>query len=159
MKTSKERLEYAKEYREKNREKVAASKKRSYEKNKAKYAAQNKAWASENRERKRANNARWEKANRDKFKTYPSRSPEASRAKHLMLKYGLTEEQFEEMAESQNHRCAICKKKRKLCVDHCHETKKIRGLLCRTCNAGIGQLGDSYDGVLSALNYLENYNA
>jgi len=69
---------------------------------------------------------------------------ENSRLKHV---YGITLEQYNEMFQAQNGVCKICrqpetkfvnKKICKLAVDHCHETKIVRGLLCYACNVGIG---------------------
>jgi len=66
---------------------------------------------------------------------------------------------FTELNRVQNGLCAICKKpcdtNDVLSVDHCHETGKIRGLLCNKCNIGIGMLGDSVAGVQAALDYLK----
>src|SRR5262245_32129606 len=52
--------------------------------------------------------------------------------------------------------CAICRKpsKLRLCVDHCHVTGMIRGLLCRKCNAGLGCLGEDQRALVAALAYL-----
>ena len=66
------------------------------------------------------------------------------------------------MLEKQNNKCAICKKdrnifKKRLCVDHCHSTGKIRGLLCTNCNQGIGHLKDDLNIIKSAIRYLEEY--
>lgn len=44
---------------------------------------------------------------------------------------------------------------RRLAVDHCHSTGKIRGLLCHNCNTGLGKLGDSIESLTKALNYLK----
>ena len=56
--------------------------------------------------------------------------------------YGITAEEYDAMLESQGNVCAICKKpqptKRRLSVDHDHETGKVRGLLCTTCNLVLG---------------------
>lgn len=64
----------------------------------------------------------------------------------------------ERLRAAQNNRCAICEKPESeigtLCLDHCHETGQIRGLLCRKCNSGIGLLGDDIDLVRSAVLYL-----
>lgn len=80
-----------------------------------------------------------------------------SRSKaHLKHRYGLSVEEYKRIAARQNWLCAICEERKPLCVDHDHETNKIRGLLCRTCNSAIGLLGDRGDGVHSALNYLVN---
>lgn len=46
----------------------------------------------------------------------------------------------------------------KLQLDHCHETKIFRGWLCRSCNLGLGQLGDTLEGVEKALAYLRKHN-
>jgi hypothetical protein len=69
------------------------------------------------------------------------------RKSKLKRNYGLTEEEFKCMLAALEGVCAICGrpesgtrkgKLRQLSVDHCHETKKIRGLLCSRCNPGIG---------------------
>src|SRR5574343_407239 len=72
----------------------------------------------------------------------------------LMRQYGLTDTQYKDLLKKQSERCAICHSDARLVVDHCHKTGVVRGLLCRACNAGIGQLGDSVDTVRNALDYL-----
>lgn len=74
--------------------------------------------------------------------------------------YGITLEAYEALLEAQDGCCAVCgtrpTKKMSLCVDHDHETGLIRGLLCGSCNKGIGLLGDSVDGLERAIRYLSN---
>jgi len=81
--------------------------------------------------------------------------------------YGITLEEYNALLESQGGVCAICKCKetiidrrtgevRKLAVDHCHETKKVRGLLCRRCNMVLGGVADSIDLLKRIINYLIN---
>ena len=61
---------------------------------------------------------------------------------YLKRKYGITSDEYEQMLENQKGRCAICRvsfsseksKSRRICVDHCHSCKKVRGLLCFQCN-------------------------
>jgi hypothetical protein len=64
------------------------------------------------------------------------------------------------MLEQQNGVCAICHGNcttwKALSVDHDHRTGKVRGLLCQTCNTGIGALDDSPDLLRRALEYLES---
>jgi len=83
----------------------------------------------------------------------------------LHRKYNLTVKQYELMLKSQNEVCAICSKiqtrKRKdkirrLCVDHCHKTGKIRGLLCHKCNIRLRELEDE-DWTPKAQAYLEKH--
>lgn len=65
---------------------------------------------------------------------------------------------FEKLNASQQGLCASCGKtnpdRSSLSLDHCHSTGKIRGLLCRNCNSGIGLLGDNVEGLQAALAYL-----
>lgn len=82
-----------------------------------------------------------------------------------LKRYGLTKEQYLEMMEAQRSGCAICggssgssRNRRVLCVDHCHHTGKIRGLLCDNCNKGIGCLKDDVGLVRKALLYLEAHH-
>lgn len=80
--------------------------------------------------------------------------------RHLRNRYGITLEDYNTMLESQNGVCAACKTPsdttRRLCVDHCHNTGKIRGLLCFKCNAILGLSHDSIDILRSAIDYIEN---
>lgn len=85
---------------------------------------------------------------------------------NLFNKYGITAEDYLNMLESQQGVCAICKQAsparsrrgvsedRRLSVDHCHETGKVRGLLCTKCNTGLGMFGDDTARLLSAIYYL-----
>lgn len=72
--------------------------------------------------------------------------------------HGLEPEVYEKMFEDQGYVCAICKKecvsKRRLSVDHNHDTGEIRGLLCAKCNRAIGLLGDSLELIRAAADYL-----
>ncbi len=51
-------------------------------------------------------------------------------------------------------KCAICNRKTKLLLDHCHKSGTFRGFLCTPCNTGIALLGDNKEGVERALRYL-----
>ena len=68
------------------------------------------------------------------------------RQRALKHRYGISSEKYEEMNSSQNGCCAICDKRpknnRRLAVDHCHQTGRIRGLLCDNCNHAISLIDD-----------------
>lgn len=77
----------------------------------------------------------------------------------LQQRYGITAEQYDVLLVAQDYRCAICGQHqddltRQLAVDHDHQTGAVRGLLCRGCNTGIGNLGDDAGRVLDAYTYL-----
>jgi hypothetical protein len=85
-----------------------------------------------------------------------------------LRRYGLTPERYKEMLEKQDNACAICLKELEVPrVDHDHRCcpgqrscgECVRGLLCATCNQGLGLLGDSPANLVRAANYLEAYNA
>lgn len=99
-------------------------------------------------------------AQRDRANEWNARNPRKMHSAHFKRKYGLTLEQWEEMAEKQNYKCAICQEEetgKRLSVDHCHTTGKIRQLLCQTCNMGIGAFKEKPELFHSALAYMEKH--
>lgn len=88
------------------------------------------------------------------------------RAAKIKHHYGLSWKAFETMFNEQGGRCAICAtiinktgirgQWNTAAVDHCHKTKKIRGLLCNHCNLAIGYLKDSPEIAEAALIYLKS---
>lgn len=76
---------------------------------------------------------------------------------YLQRTHGVTEETYLRMLQDQEGVCAICGEApvegHNLVVDHSHLTGLIRGLLCPTCNQGIGLLGDDYEGTKRANSY------
>ena len=75
-------------------------------------------------------------------------------------KYGITPDQFKQMFETQQGKCAICneepKTKRGLHVDHNHETGKVRGLLCHGCNVALGSFKEDIGLLNKAIEYLRS---
>lgn len=70
--------------------------------------------------------------------------------------YGITIEQRDDILKKQNGICAICKVKLATDTDHNHITGRVRGMLCNTCNTGLGSFQDNPLILLSAVQYLEN---
>lgn len=89
---------------------------------------------------------------------YASMDDSERRDRHYRRNYGISLAEYDEMLLNQAGGCAICGDKPGetdvLVVDHCHNTGKVRGLLCSTCNLAIGYLKDSPDNMISAAAYL-----
>lgn len=92
---------------------------------------------------------------------------EATRQKHLQRAYKLTKEQYQELFDLQEGKCASCgnpetaidprtKVTANLSVDHCHTTNEVRGLLCQRCNIALGMLLDDPQRVRQLLTYIED---
>lgn len=102
----------------------------------------------------------WERHPENREKYMPT--DRQAHDKYLQRTYGITIEDFDAMLLEQGGTCAICDgrnadaaRNRRLTVDHDHETGRVRGLLCFTCNTSIGKLGDTYEALLRAANYLK----
>ena len=66
---------------------------------------------------------------------------------YYLNKYGITRE---ELGKS----CSICERGQNLCIDHCHVSGEVRGLLCRPCNSALGLFQDSVKILSKAKEYL-----
>jgi hypothetical protein len=87
--------------------------------------------------------------------------PDTNTHRSLMRKYGITIDDYRAILQGQSGCCAICgtddpgTNRTRLGVDHCHATKKVRGLLCDSCNVGIGKFRDDPARLRAAADYLE----
>ncbi|WP_434100128.1 endonuclease VII domain-containing protein [Streptomyces olivaceus] len=77
------------------------------------------------------------------------------RAGHLKRQYGITEMERDALVASQGGACCICLAAPAAHVDHCHETGRVRGVLCFSCNAALGQFKDRPDAIRRAAAYVE----
>ena len=90
------------------------------------------------------------------FRILPPERP-SSRSGQLMRTYGIDEVQYDELLDQQGGGCAICGSRpngKRLAVDHCHDTGRVRGLLCSNCNLGLGNFQDSKGLLRKAYHYL-----
>jgi len=111
----------------------------------------------ENKERYDINSKKWRIANKDRMNDY-----------RIKYKYNLLIEDYQNMINTQNNLCAICSnpetaidnyegKIKSLAIDHCHTTKKVRGLLCSRCNHALGLFKDNIENLKKAIEYLEKF--
>lgn len=128
-----------------------------------------KLWWKNNKDRILTYNKKLYRENKEKVikqvKQWAKDNPEKIRNNKLKHNFGITLDQYNKLLQTQNGCCAICNAhesnfNKKLAVDHCHITKKIRGLLCSNCNIAIGKLkGDKNTDLLkNAIKYLEKSN-
>ena len=104
--------------------------------------------------RKRTNQF-WKSPSRNyRYPYCKSCQSEMQRRSKLKSRYGISEEMRATMAARCGGLCWVCQKRDAACVDHCHETGALRGLLCSQCNSGIGLLGDNETALVRAAYYL-----
>ena len=108
------------------------------------------AYYREYRERYKKQAKEWMKAN-------PRKRSIIATCSRVRIKY----KDYLILAEKQGNVCKICKQpnatktKSRLCLDHCHKTGKVRGLLCDSCNKGLGNFKDNINLLSNALEYLK----
>jgi hypothetical protein len=94
-----------------------------------------------------------------KLRPYKPRPKYFNKKNSLKRLYGITVEQYNEILTQQNGVCKICEnpptEQFSLSTDHCHETNKIRGLLCNSCNNGLGRFKDDISLMERAIKYLK----
>lgn len=101
-------------------------------------------------QRHRDYNREWDRAN-------PGRKADSQ----LKGKYGIEPGTYDRMLTEQGGKCVICKatspgkKEIRFHVDHCHDTGKVRALLCSSCNTGIGQFKHDRKLLIEAIAYLD----
>lgn len=97
---------------------------------------------------------RWRSANADKVLV--------TQRRHHLKKRGMSEADYQALLERQNGVCATCPQppgKKRLAVDHDHDTDVIRGLLCSKCNTAIGLLNDDPALIRRVADYVERNQA
>lgn len=92
-------------------------------------------------------------------------NPKKEWARKLKYRYNITEECYFRTLKQQENKCNICKKEetkktltgeiQKLSIDHCHTTGKFRGLLCDSCNIGLGKFKDNIEFLKNAIKHLK----
>jgi hypothetical protein len=99
---------------------------------------------------------------REQHRLARSRWNESNYGYFLNYRYGITGDDYMEMVRQQGDRCAICGTtdpgggNGRWCVDHCHDSLKVRGLLCTSCNTGLGYYRDDPELLRAAADYLEH---
>ena len=111
-------------------------------------------------------NAEARRASYQRAKADPAKSEQINagqRRRYKQYTYNLSQEAYDAMLKAQGGRCAVCgttevgsksKNHQGFFVDHCHETGQVRGLLCHSCNVGLGNFQDNIGKLEAAIRYL-----
>ena len=168
--------EYHRRYRELHRERIHEKKRQEYLSNKETVKARSRDWAVKNKDRKLATAADYRERKREQRLVYmkeryqrnPQRhisamsawrkaNPELYREQYLRATFGISLSAYNALLVQQGGVCAICKTTPKtvLAVDHDHDSGEVRGLLCSSCNTGLGHFNDDSRRMRCAVEYLE----
>ncbi|MDE2096323.1 MAG: endonuclease VII domain-containing protein [Patescibacteria group bacterium] len=109
------------------------------------------------------------RAQKSEYRTRKKKeNPNYDREFALRASFGIGISEYTKMLEAQNGVCAICGRPearlrngrpQSLCVDHCHTTGRLRGLLCSACNRSIGLMKDNAQRLRAAAEYLERHQS
>jgi hypothetical protein len=130
---------------------------------KAYLKAYHKKWYEQNKQKRLAQIEEYQSTKSDDWRKL------IGQKHHLRTRYNLTPAQYNEMAERQDYKCAICgidvtenvraNKQIALSVDHNHTTGALRELLCMKCNYGLGYFKDNAEILLKASNYVTKHTS
>jgi hypothetical protein len=125
-----------------------------------------KAGGLEQKQRFRENNPNYEKEYMVEYRRkFPDKRKLTEKKSQLKKKYGITLDQRNSMLAAQDYCCAICQAitpgvtGRDWHTDHCHSTKKVRGILCSRCNLMLGHALDNPDTLAAGAAYLREHDA
>lgn len=142
---------YQKKYRNSHKEKARAYGVIWRAANKVKITELNRAYSKENAIKIRK-----------RVKAWTSKNPKRAFNNWLKSKYGITYLEYDKMVKAQRGVCKICSQKgkinRRLHIDHCHTTGRVRGLICYYCNLMLGLAKDNPNTLRNAAKYLENFS-
>lgn len=132
-----------------------------YKKNKKCVLKKNSEWAKKNKSKLRIYNRNRRRSDpnyyRNRDKNWRKRNPLKVKFNKIKNRYGITYEQVLALLKKQKNRCPICLgkfKKHNFYVDHDHKTGRVRGLLCRLCNGGLGLFRDNRWNLSRAILYI-----
>jgi hypothetical protein len=107
--------------------------------------------------RERQADPEFRRKQRERYARWREKNPRGHRKWSLPYFYGITLEQWDEMVIAQLGQCAICGRQADLVVDHCHDSQRVRALLCTTCNSGLGHFKDDPARMRAAADYIERH--
>lgn len=130
--------------------------KKYYLEHKEEYRKRAKSWRESNKEHLKQIRKKWRIANPDKTRQHPINFIKRNPDHFLRVRYGITQQDYDNILIKQKGTCAICSNITRLAVDHDHKTGKIRGILCFKHNTSLGHFNDSIEELEKAIKYLKD---
>lgn len=104
---------------------------------------------------------KWRDKHPNYVKLWNRKNPDKVKNSKIKTRYGITFDQYKQMLISQSYKCAICgneiRSEKEWCLDHDHNSKKVRAFLCRYCNWGVGCFKDNSFLCRIAAEYLDKW--
>ena len=150
---------YMKDWREKNKDKINQKAREAYSIKKESVNQRRRELYDINKEKKQ----QYYIDNKDRILQLRHNSKLRTKNSHLQNRYGITLEQFNKMLLEQQNKCYICfvhideTQKKQLCIDHCHNTGKVRKLLCTKCNTALGLVSENKEILYKMINYIDEH--
>ena len=143
------RKDQIKEYRETHKEEIKKQRREFYKNNKDKCLEKARVYRSNNKE-----------SVLKRRKEYYQENKEQIEIGRIKYKYDIDIDTYNSLLQLQNNKCAICGNELKTgkggkAIDHCHGSKKVRGILCTQCNTAMGLLKENINTLQSMITYLE----
>jgi hypothetical protein len=107
-------------------------------------------WRSMTPEQKRA-------YHKEHYAKHRAAQSEGGRRHRVRKNFGIELEVYDKIMAS-NTTCHICGAAHNLVLDHCHVTRKLRGVLCGPCNSLLGMAYSNEDTLAKAIKYLQRFN-
>lgn len=128
-----------------------------YQKHREEILTKTKEYRQKHRKKYLESKKKYYKNNQEKIREYRKKN---KRNQYLQFAYGMTEDQYNELNQKQNGKCACCgHSSKRLHVDHDHKTGKVRELLCHGCNTGLGLFRENIERLKLAIEYLTKHQS
>lgn len=166
MRTKEEIARRRKKYYQEHKKEISLREKKRRDSNREEFLIKRKQYRLKNKDKIAIKVKEYENKHKDKLMIYHKKYKELHhdkrRTAELNRAHGIILEEYDEMLLEQNGCCAICgihytSLKKRLGVDHDHNSGIIRGLLCNKCNIGLGMFKDNIESLMNAIKYLNRF--
>ncbi len=151
--------EYMKEWRKKNKDALNEKARQAYNAKKEAIQQRRRELYQLNKDKKQ----QYYNDNKERILSLRQKNRKRTKNNHLQSRYGISVEDFEKMLVEQQNKCYICyidvqeTIKKRLCIDHDHDSGKIRKLLCTKCNTALGLVAENIQILENMITYISEH--